>query len=289
MHLKNKFDAGEFAILAEMEPPKGVDVSGMVANAQRVKGEVDAFLVPEMSNAVMRMSSMGGAMILQAKGMDTVIQLNCRDRNRIALQADLLAAFGCGITNVMAVKGEDPGFGDHHQARSVYDIDLPELLQAITSLQQGKDMAGIDLSGSPQFLVGSTVDASAKGKSPELVLEEMNKKVEAGAQFFITPPLFDLSAIQPFLKRVDPAKAKIIPTVLLLKSLGMARYMVRNVDNVFIPDSLITRIQKSPDKVRECTLIASEMVATLKKEGFSGVLLSTIGWENKLPQILERI
>jgi 5,10-methylenetetrahydrofolate reductase len=289
MHLKNKFDAGEFAILAEMEPPKGVDVSGMVANAQRVKGEVDAFLVPEMSNAVMRMSSLGGAMILQAKGMDTVIQLNCRDRNRIALQADLLAAFGCGITNVMAVKGEDTSFGDHHQARSVYDIDLPELLQVITSLQQGKDMAGIDLSGSPQFLVGSTVDAGAKGKSPELVLEEMNKKIEAGAQFFITPPLFDLSAIEPFLKRVDQTKANIIPTVLLLKSLGMARYMVRNVDNVFIPDSLITRIQKSPDKVRECTLIASEMVATLKKEGFSGVLLSTIGWENKLPQILERV
>jgi len=289
MHLKNKFDAGEFAILAEMEPPKGVDVSGMVANAQRVKGEVDAFLVPEMSNAVMRMSSLGGAMILQAKGMDTVIQLNCRDRNRIALQADLLAAFGCDITNVMAVKGEDTSFGDHHQARSVYDIDLPELLQVITSLQQGKDMAGIDLSGSPQFLVGSTVDAGAKGKSPELVLEEMNKKIEAGAQFFITPPLFDLSAIEPFLKRVDQTKANIIPTVLLLKSLGMARYMVRNVDNVFIPDSLITRIQKSPDKVRECTLIASEMVATLKKEGFSGVLLSTIGWENKLPQILERV
>jgi 5,10-methylenetetrahydrofolate reductase len=149
MHLKNKFDAGEFAILAEMEPPKGVDVSGMVANAQRVKGEVDAFLVPEMSNAVMRMSSLGGAMILQAKGMDTVIQLNCRDRNRIALQADLLAAFGCGITNVMAVKGEDTSFGDHHQARSVYDIDLPELLQVITSLQQGKDMAGIDLKQAP--------------------------------------------------------------------------------------------------------------------------------------------
>ena len=289
MHLKNKFDAGEFAILAEMEPPKGVDVSGMVANAQRVKGEVDAFVVPEMSNAVMRMSSLGGAMILQAKGMETVIQLNCRDRNRIALQADLLAAFGCGITNVMAVKGEDTSFGDHHQARSVYDIDLPELLQVITSLQQGKDMAGIDLSGSPQFLVGSTVDAGAKGKSPELVLEEMNKKIEAGAQFFITPPLFDLSAIQPFLKRIDPGKTKIIPTVLLLKSLGMARYMARNVDNVYISDSLITRIQKSTDKVRECTLIASEMVATLKKEGFSGVLLSTIGWEQKLPQILERV
>ena len=288
MHLKRKFEQGEFAVLAEMEPPKGIDVSAMVTNAMRVKGDVDAFVVPEMSNAVMRMSSLGGAMILQAKGMETVMQLNCRDRNRIALQADLLAANGCGITHVMAVTGEDPSFGDHHQARSVYDIDLLELLQAVTGLQKGKDMAGIELAGAPEFLVGSTVNAGAKGRSVELELEEMNKKIEAGAQFFITPPLFDLDAIGPFLKRVDLNNTKIIPTVLLLKSLGMARYMARNVDHVHIPDSLIQRIQKAPEKVRECVLIASEMVTTLKQEGLSGVLLATIGWEHKLPEILEK-
>ena len=288
MHFKRKLDAGEFAILAEMDPPKGVDVSNMVANAIRVKGKVDAFVVPEMSNAVMRMSSLGAATILQGKGLETVMQLNCRDRNRIALQADLLAANGCGITNVMAVTGEDPTFGDHHQARSVYDINLLELLQAISNLQKGKDMAGIDLAGSPEFLVGSTVNAGAKGRSPELELEEMNKKIEAGAQFFISPPLFDLSAIEPFLKRVDLDKTTIIPTVLLLKSLGMARYMARNVDHVYIPDSLIQRIQKAPEKVRECVQIASETVTTLKQEGFSGVLLATIGWEHKLPEIIEK-
>jgi 5,10-methylenetetrahydrofolate reductase len=289
MQLKRKFDAGEFAVLAEMEPPKGVDVATMVTHAKRVKGEVDAFVIPEMSNAVMRMSSLGGAVILQSKGMETVIQLNCRDRNRIALQADLLAAFGCGITNVMAVTGEDPSFGDHFQARSVYDIDLLELLGAIKGLQEGKDMAGIELSGAPEFLVGSTVNAGAKGKSPELVIEKMNKEIEAGVQFFISPPLFDLSAIEPFTKKVDIRKAKVIPTVLLLKSLGMARYMMRNVEDVYVPDSLVDRIQKSPDKVRECTLIASEMVSLLKNEGFSGVHIATLGWEHKLPEILERI
>ena len=288
MHLKRKFDAGEFAVLAEMEPPKGVDVSMMVSNARRVKGSVDAFLVPEMSNAVMRMSSLGGAVILQREGMETVAQLNCRDRNRIALQADLLSAYGIGITSVMAVAGEDPSYGDHHQARSVYDIDLLELLRVIRDLQTGKDMAGIELNGSPQFFAGSTVDAGDKGKSPELILEEMNQKIEAGSEFFVTPPLFDLSAIQPFLKRVDLGKVKIIPTVLLLKSMGMARYIQRNVDNVYIPDSLITRIQKSPDKVSECIRIASEMVKILKQEGFGGVLLSTICWEHKLPEITER-
>jgi 5,10-methylenetetrahydrofolate reductase len=150
-------------------------------------------------------------------------------------------------------------------------------------------MAGIELSGAPEFLVGSTVNAGAKGKSPELVIEEMNKEIEAGVQFFISPPLFDLPAIEPFTKRVDIKKAKIIPTVLLLKSLGMARYIMRNVEDVYVPDSLVDRIQKSPDKVRECTLIASEMVSLLKNEGFSGVHIATLGWEHKLPEILERI
>ena len=286
MQLKRKFEAGEFAILAEMEPPKGVDTTRMVANAKRVKDDVDAFLVPEMSSAVMRMSSLGAAMILQGRGMEAVVQVCCRDRNRLALQADLLAAFGCGIPNVMAVAGEDPSYGDHHQARPVNDIDIFELLQTIEELQNGRDMAGIELAGSPTFTVGSTVNAAARGKSPDLELAEMNKKIAAGTRFFITPPLFDIAAIEPFLKRVDREKAIIIPTVLLLKSLGMARYIARNMKDVDIPDEMITRIRKAPDKVRECIRIAAELVTTLKREGFDGVLLATLGWEHKLPEIL---
>ena len=289
MQLKRKFEAGEFAILAEMEPPKGVDTSRMVANAKRIKDDVDAFVVPEMSNAVMRMSSLGAAMILQKQGMESVFQVCCRDRNRLALQADLLAAYGCGIPNVMAVTGEDPSYGDHHQARPVNDIDIFELLRTIGELQNGRDMAGIELAGSPEFTVGSTANAGAVGKSPELELEEMNKKIAVGTQFFITPPLFDIAAIEPFLKRVDREKTIIIPTVLLLKSLGMARYIARNMKDVDIPDEMITRIRKAPDKVRECIRIAAELVTTLKREGFDGVLLATLGWEDKLPEILNLI
>lgn len=287
MQLKRRFAAGEFAILAEIEPPKGVDISQMVANAKRAKDHVDAFVVSEMSNAVMRMSSLGAAMILQKQGLEAVVQVCCRDRNRIALQADLLAAYGCGIGNVMAVTGQDPSYGDHHKARPVYDIDIFELLQVIQDLQKGRDMAGIELAGSPAFLVGSTVDAGAKGKSPELELEEMNKKIEAGASFFVTPPLFDVESLKPFMKRADRQKTIIIPTVLLLKSLGMARYIARNMQDVYVPEELIERIRKSADKVRECIRIAGELVTTLKKEGFDGVLLATLGWEHKLPEILE--
>jgi 5,10-methylenetetrahydrofolate reductase len=287
MQLKSKFEAGKFAILVELEPPKGVDTTQMIANARRVKDHVDAFVVPEMSNAVMRMSSLGAAMILQKQGLQAVVQVCCRDRNRLALQADLLAAYGCGIRNVTAVTGQDPSYGDHHKARPVYDIDIFELLQAVQSLQKGRDMAGIELAGAPEFLVGSTVNAGTIAKSPELEMDEMNQKVEAGAEFFITPPLFDIAAITPFLKRVDRQKTIIIPTVMLLKSLGMARYMARNMPDVYIPEALIERLRKSPDKVRECIRIAGELVTTLKQEGFDGVLLAALGWEQKLPEILE--
>jgi 5,10-methylenetetrahydrofolate reductase len=193
------------------------------------------------------------------------------------------------MSSVMAVKGEDPSFGDHHQARSVHDIDLIEMLRAIQDLRGGRDMAGIELAGAPDFMVGSTIDAGAKGKSPDLEVEEMMKRFEAGARFFITPPLFDTAAIEPFLKRIKRPEIIIIPTVLLLKSLGMARYISRNMPHIYIPDALIERLQRSPDKVRECLQIASELVVTLKKEGFRGVFLSTIGWEHKLPEIIEAI
>jgi methylenetetrahydrofolate reductase (NADPH) len=289
MHLKTKIEAGEFVVLAEMEPPKGADISSMIKNARRVKEQVDAFLIPEMSNAVMRMSALGGAISLQQSGMETVMQICCRDRNRLALQADLLAASACGISNVMAVSGQDPRFGDHHQAKAVYDITLMELLESLKKLQDGKDMAGIDLKGSPRFLVGSTVQAEAKGESLETEIELLNQKSSSGARFFITPPVFDLSAFGPFINRIDRSRIAVIPTVLLLKSAGMARYMSRNVEHVVIPESVITRIQNAPDKVRECIQIAAEMIAALRSEGFSGVSVSTIGWEDKLPDILERI
>ncbi len=289
MGLKDKIEAGEFAVLAEMEPPKGVDVSQILSNAKRVKDGVDAFVVPEMSNAVMRMSSLGGAMILQNEGLPTVFQVCCRDRNRLAIQGDLLAAYALGITTVMAVSGEDPSFGDHHQARSVYDIDLFELIKAVDRLNQGKDMAGIELSGAPDFLIGSTTEAGAKGKSTEMEVEEMMKRVEAGARFLITSPIFDLALLEPYKKRIDLRKVAVIPTVMLLKSLGMARYIVHNLPHLHIPETIFDRIARAPDKVRECTQIAAEMVREIKNQGYSGVYLSTLGWEQKLPEIIEGI
>jgi methylenetetrahydrofolate reductase (NADPH) len=287
MSLHEKMAAGEFLTLVEMEPPKGVDVAPMLANATRVKGKVDAFVVPEMSNAVMKMSSLGGCMLLQSKGLDTVLQVCCRDRNRLALQADLLAAGALGIGNVMAVTGQDPSYGDHHRARAVHDVDLMELLEMLQKLQTGRDMAGIELQGSPRFCIGSTVNVGASGGSLELELEALDKKIAAGAEFFVTLPVFDLQPLARFMKKFGERKAKIVPTMLLLKSVGMARYIDRHMDHVHIPEDLIRRIQKAPDKVRECVQIAAELVSAIRDAGYSGVLISTIGWEDKLPNILE--
>jgi len=271
-------------VLAEMEPPKGTDVRAMVTNAMNVKNVVDAYVVPEMSNAVMRMSSLGGAMVLANKGLETVFQMCCRDRNRLALQGDLLAAQALGIDNVMAVTGEDISFGDHHKARAVNDIDLQELLGAIQTLQTGKDMAGIELKGTPKFLVGSPVNAGSSAL--DLELADMDQKIASGVRFFVSPPLFDLGVLDKFMKRLEGRQAYVIPTVLLLKSVGMARYMQRHFEQVHLPEDFITRIQKAPERVRECVQIAGELVAALKKQGAAGVLISTIGWEDKLPAIL---
>ncbi len=285
MRLQKKLASGEFVILAEIEPPKGTDVTAMVANATNVKRMVDAFVVPEMSNAVMKMSSLGGALLLQSKGLETVLQCCCRDRNRLALQGDLLAAQALGVPNVMAVSGEEITHGDHHQARAVDDLNLLELLGAIQTLRSGRDLAGVDLQGAPDFFVGATVKIPTSDGALLDEMAELDKKIAAGASFFVTPPIYEVGTLAKFTGYLKGRNAHIIPTVLLLKSVGMARYINRHLDPK-IPEDFITRIQKAPDRVRECVQIAAEIVAALKVKGFSGVNISTIGWEDKLPAIL---
>lgn len=285
MLLQEKLTAGDFVILAEMDPPKGTDVSDMVANAANVKRKVDAFVVPEMNNAVMKLSSLGGALLLQNRGLETVLQVCCRDRNRLALQGDLLAAQALGVPSVMAVAGDEITHGDHHQAKAVYDLKLLELLEAIRTLQGGRDLAGVDLKGAPEFLVGSTVKVPLGSEGLQAELAELDQKIAAGARFFTTQPVFEMTALENFRQQAGKRPAAIIPTVLLLKSVGMARYINRHLE-MKIPEDHINRIQKAPDRVRECVQIAAEFAAAIKDKGFPGVLISTIGWEDKLPSIL---
>jgi 5,10-methylenetetrahydrofolate reductase len=185
----------------------------------------------------------------------------------------------------MAVAGEEITHGDHHQAKPVYDIKLIELLEAIRVLESGRDMAGVDLKGAPRFLVGSTVKVPSGSAGLEAELVDLDLKIAAGARFFTTQPIFELGALEKFKQHVGKRQATLIPTVMLLKSVGMARYINRHME-MKIPEDFITRIHKAPDRVRECVQIAAELASAIKDKGFRGVLLSTIGWEDKLPSIL---
>ncbi len=288
MPLQDRMKSGRFIILGEFEPPKGTDFSQLLKNATALRGRVDAIVIPEMANAVLKSSSLGGCAFFQREGIETVFQVCCRDRNRLAIQSDILAAGALGIKNIMAVQGEDIRFGDHPQARAVNDLDLMGLLEALQKLHSGKDLAGIELRGAPRFSVGSTLDTGASGGLLTIELENLRKKIDLGVEYVVTNPIFDVRRFEQFLRRIEAIKVAIIPTVLLLKSAGMARYIDRNIKGISIPAEMIRDIQKAPDKVTECIRIAAEIVTRMKELGTAGVLISTVGWEDKLSQILDK-
>jgi len=287
MPLKEKIVAGKFVVLGEFEPPKGADFDSFVKDANLVKGRVDALVVPEMANAVLKASSLGGCASLEREGIESVLQVCCRDRNRLALQADILSAAALGVKNIMAVSGVETRYGDHPQARTVDDLNLVELIEALQTLSKGKDLAGVELNGTPSFSIGATIDAGAAGNLLDIEMAHLEKMLANGVDYVITNPVFDLRRFEQFLKRVDTKKIAVLPTVLLLKSAGMARYIDRNVRGISIPQDMIRRIQKAPDKAQECVRIAAESLKQIKAMGMAGVLISTVGWESKLPKILD--
>ena len=286
MPLKEKIVAGKFIVLGEFEPPKGADFDSFVRDANLVRGRMDALVVPEMANAVLKASSLGGCACLEREGIESVLQVCCRDRNRLAIQADILSAAALGVKNIMAVSGVETRFGDHPQARTVNDLDLIELIETLQTLNQGKDLAGVELNGTPSFSIGSAIDAGATGNLLDIEMEHLEKMIAGGVDYVITNPVFDLRRFEQFIKRVDTSKIAVLPTILLLKSAGMARYIDRNMRGISIPQDMIRRIQKAPDKVQECVRIAAETLKQVKAMEMAGVLISTVGWESKLPLIL---
>ena len=286
MGFQKKLLLGDFVVLAEFDPPKGVDASDLVSNLIRIKGRVDGVIVPEMAQAVMRMSAMGGAALMQQQGMETIMQICSRDRNRLALQGDILSAYFLGIKNLLVVPGEEIVYGDHIDTKPIKDIDELTLLRAIKGLQNGVDMAGMELKGSPKFVTGCSIKPAKNEIALEAELELAQKKVKEGAQFIVTPPVFNIPAFTYFMEKAKALGVPVIATVFLLKSVGVARYIATNVPGPPIPAEMITRIRKAPDRIHECITIAAELVTTLK-ELCQGVQLVTIGWENRLPAILD--
>jgi len=286
MHLKSKLDREEFVVLAEVTPPKGSDAAAMLACAAQLAQQADALVVSDMSGAVMRMSALGAAALLQSKGYPTVLEVQCRDRNRLALQGDLLAAGALGIAGLLVSTGEDLHSGDHPEAKAVHDLQPLDLLEAIAGLRQGRDMAGRELNGAAGFLVGATARAGPEGKALESEVQELRRKAEMGAAYFLTQPVFDPAFLQPLSKKVGGSGLKLIPTVMLLKSVGMARYIAAHFEHIHIPPGLIERMQDAEDTPGECIRIARELISNLKSAGFSGVCLAALGWEHRAAEIL---
>lgn len=276
----------DFVVLVEMETPKGVDISGFVDNARHVSGRIDAALVPDMSYAVMRMSALAGAILLKGQGVEPIIQFSCRDRNRLALQADLLAAHVMGVANVMAVDGEPIEMGDHLQAKPVYDLSSVGFLEAAATLTGGRDIGGRELRGVPKFCIGARIEAWVDDAQCELRVDNARAAVNKGAQFLIAPPVFDVEAFAAFMSKAKDIGVPVIASVMLLKSVGMARYLNQNLTGVHIGEDIIKRIRQASDRPAECVKIAGETIKALKKL-CGGVLLVTAGWENKLPRILD--
>ena len=286
MSFQKRMQSGEFLVLAEMNTPKGVDISRFVTNARRIKGRVDAIVVPDMENGVMRMSALAGGVLVQQQGIEAIINVYGRDRNRIALQGDLLAAHVLGIQNLIVVQGEAIAQSDHRDARAVDDLEETELLSAVKGLQEGKDMAGFDLEGSPAFTLGCSLAAWDSPQALDAEIEQARKKIEAGAQYVVTPPVFDPVRFADDHKKLKALNVPVVATVFLIKSVAVARYIATNEPGAGISEEMIRRIRKSSDRESEGLKIAGEIVARLK-ELTQGVLIQTMGWEHRLPAILD--
>ncbi len=284
MGLQEKLAGGRFVVTSEIGPPKGIHIAEMMGDADLLRGRVDAINVTDLQSSVMRLGSLPVCHLLQEKGLEPILQMTCRDRNRLALQADLLGAAVLGIRNVLALTGDYASLGDHPQAKPVFDVDSVNLIAIIKKLEAGTDMVGNPLTGAPQFFVGAVVNPG--GSPVEAQILKMEKKIQAGASFFQTQAVYDLSAFEKFMKQVAPLKIPILAGIILLKSAGMARFMNKNVAGVFVPEPLIQKMAATEDRVKTSVEIAAELIKGLK--GLcQGVHLMPIGWEKKIPTVLD--
>ena len=286
MSFQSKLSSGEFTVLAEVDTPKGIDISDLVSNARYLKSRVDAVVIPDMDNGVMHLSALASGSLMRQQGIEPMIHVYGRDRNRMALQGDLLSAHVLGIHNVLVVQGEDMINGDHQDAKTVDDLDEMGILEMIRSLNSGKDMAGFDLKGKPELTAGCAVPPMADEKQIQQEVETAEKKIKAGAGYIVLPPVFDIGFYTQMINAFKSLNVPVIASVFLLKNVGMARYISINDPNARLSEDLIRRIRKATDREAECISIAGEMAKSLK-ETAQGIKISALGWEDRLPAILD--
>ncbi len=284
---KEVLDSGRFVVTSEIAPPKGTNLETMLHHIELLKDKVDALNVTDHQSSVMRFPSIGGCLAIKENGGEPILQMTCRDRNRMALQAELLLAYSRGIRNVLCLTGDAIPVGDHKEAKGVFDLDSVQLLRAVHLLESGSDMGGNELDGAVEFCAGAIVTPEANPIEPQLI--KFEKKVESGAVFFQTQAVYDLDNFARFMQHARRFPVKILAGIVLLSSARMARYMTENVPGIFVPQDLIDEMATAPkgEALTRGIEIAGRMIAALKKESIcDGVHIMAIGKEEVVPDIL---
>jgi len=284
---KKALDSGKFVVTSEVAPPKGTHLDKMAHHIDLLKDRVDAMNVTDHQSSVMRFPSLGGALLVKEMGGEPILQMTCRDRNRLALQADLLFACQRGIRNVLCLTGDSVIFGDHKEAKGVFDLDSSQLLAAIRRMEKGEDLGGNKLEGDLSFCAGAIVTPEANPLEPQLI--KFEKKIEAGAEFIQTQAVYDLDHFTKFMEYARQFPVKILAGIILLTSAPMARFMNKNVAGVNVPQALIDEMAAAPkgralDKGVE---IAGRMIRRIRDEKMcDGVHIMAIGKEELVPDIM---
>jgi methylenetetrahydrofolate reductase (NADPH) len=281
----NSLSQNKFLITAELFPPRGVDLKKLLSKANLIGPLVDGINVTDNQRAAMRVSSMSICRLIKEKGFEPIMQMTCRDRNRIALQSDLLGAYVLGIENVLILSGDHPASGEYKDAKTVYDLDPVQLLRVARKLESGQDLLGNKLNGNPKFCLGAVVNPSPK--TQELQIMMMEKKFNAGAQFFQTQPIFNVKEFRDFCNKVSHVPVKLIAGVTLLKSLEFVNFL-KTIPGVSIPEDIVKRIEGSGNQLQEGIAICAETIRELKTFA-GGIHIMAIGMEDQIPEILGKI
>jgi methylenetetrahydrofolate reductase (NADPH) len=285
--LEAKLRSGRFVVTSELTPPKGVDLSELFAKADQLRSSVDAFNLTESPRARMAVEPKCVGAALLGRGIEPIVQITARDRNRIAIQADLLGGAVLGVRNFVFMTGDNPKSGDHPDAKGVFDWTASDMLNAARQLAAGRDASGAELKGAPSLFVGAVANPGAKNFDDEVV--NTRRKIDAGAQFLQTQALYDAASLARFMDAVKPDKTAILAGIIPLKSAKMARWLNDNVPGILVPDALIAEMEAVAGTEREVETgiaIAARLVNEVRNL-CSGVHVMGLGWEHHIPRILE--
>lgn len=283
MTLREKLNADKFVVTAELSPPKGPDVSELLERVQSLKGWADAINLTDNNRSIMCLSSVAASALVLREGIEPILQITCRDRNRMGIQSDLLGAYALGVKNVLSLTGDPVKVGDHPDAKEVFDIDSLQLMKALQELNRGFNMSGKELNGKTDFFIGAAANPGAKDLDIEL--SKFQKKIESGAQFFQTQGVYEVEPFKGFMALIQPFSTKVIAGIILLKSAKMARFLNEKVPGIHVPDSFIELLEKSSDPMAAGVQIAAQTIRDLNGIAH-GVHLMCLGREDLIPEIL---